>query len=175
MILPRIISVFPICTSKDCHQIFDHRFCYIIDDGEDKCFVDSSSETIGDFKIKNNDLKEINFLAIDKCIFDNSAPPKRCDFALFDDSSFTLVEIKKPTSAKARSVLKKEAVEQLKTTIIEFIDNGIFEKDKLILEAIICFTGKRSYPTITSSKLSKVIEFQTEFDVFLKEGNFKMY
>jgi len=174
-LIEEIQSEFEKCLINKCHENVNDKYFEIIDDEVHKCYINTNKDIKGQFRIINNDSKEINFLAVDKCIFDNSCPPKRCDFILFDNSVFSFVEIKVPSRVSGRSILRNEAIEQLKSTIIEFLGLKLINKLGLEIEAIICLCVKKSYPTFTSSKQSRVKEFQDDYNVVLKEGNLKKY
>lgn len=174
-LIKEIQNLFENCLTNTCHEIVKDKYFEIIDDGIDKCYINKDKNKKGHFRIINNDSKEINFLAIDKCLFKDSSPPKRCDFSVFDNTIFSFIEIKEANKSAGRRFLRNEAVDQLKSTIIEFSELKLFEKYGFQLEAIICLCVRKSYPTFTSTKQSIVKKFQDEYNVYLKEGNFKQF
>lgn len=122
------------------------------------------------FTVKNEQAKEITFLAIDKGIFLDTPnfPFQKCDFALFDDSRFCFVECK-DSVAKQRSKERNSAFNQLKETILVFKNNIDFSDYQI--EAQVSLKARRVYPRQSCSREDKVKEFEDELNVALYENN----
>lgn len=119
---------------------------------------------------------KIYFLSIDKCLFGRNYIDERCDFALFDDSQFTFVEIKSPQNLFIRTRLINKAFSQLEATILEFNNQNIFRSVRIGLEAIVCLVvSKQSYPVTSTSILSKQVEFSKRYNTILRIKRFKVY
>jgi len=174
-IIDKIKKEFENCSANNCIEHTKDKYFEILDDNNKKCFIVKDKIIKGNFQVKNQNQNEISFIAIDKCLFTIDDMQKKCDFALCNNYEFSFVEIKEPSSVSGRKALRNDAVEQLKATIEYFFDKKIFETFKINIEAIICLVGKKSYPSLTSSKIKRVKEFQDLYSVNLIEGNFKIY
>lgn len=172
-----ILNTFP-CQTGNCIEIRTESIFWIdeypnnnnISTPTGKSFVMIQTNDDLLFTVKNEQAKEITFLAIDKGIFIDSPkfPFQKCDFALFDDSRFCFVECK-DSVAKQRSKERNSAFEQLKETIVIFkksIDFG-----SLQLEAQVSLKARRVFPRQRCSRADKVKEFEDELNVALFENN----
>ncbi len=133
------------------------------------------------FQVLNVSAKTISFLAIDKCMFEDTIKwQKRCDFAIFDDFVFCFVEIK-VVKAKNRKAERAEIYKQLRMTIQIFIENGVSFGSRKV-EAIVCFPifdpifeESKIYPVFSSRSSAITAEFLQDFDTTLLEGNSKSF
>jgi Holliday junction resolvase-like predicted endonuclease len=97
-------------------------------------------------------------LAIDKCLLHDDTQ-EHCDFAVFDDSTFCFVEIKKGhPEHKRRNQIKKKAYRQLKQTIAIFLNQGV-DFSHIDLEAIVCLAGEDFHPVANSTSQDAIVEF----------------
>lgn len=159
-----------------CHSICNSTHFEVIDPEISKCYINLNNLTEGNFNVLNTNSKDINFLAIDKCIFHDTDDFQKCDFGLFTSSEFTFVEIKSPNGLKGRFNLRQKAYKQLESTIQQFqLNNFLNSFVNLKLEAIVCFICKKSYPARTSSSFDRVKYFIDNYNVRLNEGNQKEY
>lgn len=160
----KIIQAFP-DRATDCIETMNDEKFQILDQSPGKCIISDD----GDFQVINPNKKDIHFLAIDHCLLPDDI--KKCDFAIFDDTLFVIVEMKN-VKTKSRRVKKREAIKQLINTIeifrkkIDFVGND--------LEAIICFAGKKIYPARSSSSNYHKDVF-ADYDCSLLEGNEKEF
>lgn len=171
----QIETVFPQCIENTCLEAMNHSKFWINDPNDDqtKCELTIEENPNNHFEIENPTEKEIYFLAIDKCIFQDSDEHQKCDFAVFDNNCFCWVEIK---TGKLRSRRKdrKTAIEQLRTTIGIFKEQLSFED--LNLEATICFySTQKTYPQSNAQNLAERKRFLDEFQTRLMEGNKKVF
>lgn len=165
-----ISSVFPQCKPNNCLESENSHFIIIdTDSGKSTIYRSPGNPNHPFVKVINLDSKEVFFLAIDHCIFFDFNE-KKCDCAVFDNKVFCFIEIKKAASKARRSTRKKEAVKQLRTTIILFKEK-ISGLPQYSLEALLCIGYNRSFPKTPSTKLSIVKEFTDKYNVELLEGN----
>ena len=160
-----------------CLTIISERNFGIYDYGEDSnlpCKIILNGLNKDVFRVENNNQIEINFIAIDHCILDNTGP-KKCDCVLFTDSDFSFIEIKMPSSIKQRSKRKKDAYKQLESTISIFKGSGIFHNVTLNKEAIVCILGRETYPTRLSVNFERAKYFMDKYSVDLKIATIKKY
>ncbi len=175
-IIHNLQITFPNLQLNNCLSQHSLTYFGVIDDGLNKCYVEPDGTIKADFKVFNNDAQNINFLAIDKCIFSRDYSDERCDFALFDDSQFTFIEIKAPQNLFIRTRLINKAFRQLEATILEFNNQNVFRGVRIGLEAIVCLVvNKQSYPVISTSILSKQVEFSKRYKTILRIERFKVY
>jgi hypothetical protein len=155
-------------TEKGDFQIFDSEI------EPKRCYIRRSEEESIHFKVLNPNQKEVHFLAIDKCILYDDAK-EHCDFAVFDDATFSFVEIKaRHPEHKRRNQDKKKACRQLKETIGYFVEKGI-NFEKINLEAIICLTSEVTHPVANSESQNAVAEFLFSFNAKLLVGEEKEF
>jgi len=133
-----------------------------------RCYI----RTNGQFKVINSREKEINFLAVDKCIFFDNDEFEKADCIIFDDRTFCFIEIKEfDTERKVGSIRKKKrkkALSQLWSTIEQFRNK--FEIDKT-LEAYACIQKFGEDRTLTKASTSdKVFAFEKELRTKLFDG-----
>ncbi|RDB02809.1 hypothetical protein [Runella aurantiaca] len=133
-----IEAFFPQCIEGKCIETEQGDFQIFDSEQEPKrCYIRKNEEEPTHFSVLNPAQKEVNFLAIDKCILYDNAK-EHCDFAVFDDTRFSFVEIKaRHPLHKRRLSDRKKARQQLQETILHFQENGI-EFKNINLEAIIC-------------------------------------
>ena len=81
-------EIFSHIDEKKCHQILTKETFEIFDHEEDKkCYI---LEENGQFKVINSNKKEINFLAVDECLF-HSSDSSRSDCIVFDNKIFCFI------------------------------------------------------------------------------------
>jgi len=119
-------------------------------------------------KIVNSYKKNIIFLAIDQCVFD-SKDKKRCDCALFEEKKFYFVEIKNVKKLKQRASHRKNAINQLESTIKEFKKRIDFEQ--FAVKVLICFQNIPVCPAASTANQEKQKEFWDNYKIDLLEGN----
>jgi hypothetical protein len=73
-----------------------------------RCYIREN----GQFRVINNQKKEIGFLAIDKCIFFDNDEFQKCDCLVFDKNTICFIEIK-DCIVNQRKKRKKTAKAQL--------------------------------------------------------------
>lgn len=165
-------AAFPQCATNRCLDVENAVEFKIIDTDEGRSTIyrgDSSTLSYPYFTVINPHSKAINFLAIDNCIYFN-CDGKKCDFALYDESVFCLVEIKSALgSASTRRVKRKEAIQQLRANIVSF--KGCLDFGGYKVEACICVGYKVSSPRSKASNQSLAKDFIDNYDVELFEGN----
>lgn len=155
-------------TEQGDFQVFDSEI------EPKRCHIKRYEEQPAHFKVLNANRKEVHFLAIDKCILYDDAK-EHCDFAVFDDATFSFVEIKvRHPEHKRRNQDKKKACRQLKETIAYFQEKGIDFQD-INLEAIICLTSEETHPVANSESQNAVAEFLFSFNAKLLIGNKKEF
>lgn len=124
----------------------------------------------GTFRVDNPQCEQVCFLAIDKCLFQDEKEGKRCDFSVFAETTFCLVEIKN-VKPKNRSKRSKEAIEQLRSTVEFFFTTFEWYKSYSKKVAIICFSYKRSIPIVSTEKQNDKFLFLSKYQTELMEGN----
>ncbi len=165
-----LISAF---LEGDCLKI-ETSLEFSIADGEantGRCYIVNAEETEGQFKVSNPRGKEIYFLAIDKCLLDDQDNLERCDFAIFDESTFCFVEIKE--TRRRRGKVREKAIQQLEATINYFKQHIDFEDYRL--EAIIYLVSRGAYPAADTNKEKMKARFATKLETLLLEGNHKAF
>ncbi len=168
----QIEKAFPQSAKKKCIKTSSDSKFWISDREENPtCKLISKLSDNCDFEVLNPQEEDINFLAIDKCIFDDS-DSKKCDCAVFNDNSFAFIEIK--STAKPRNMRKhrKKGLEQLGATIETFKRKVDFSNTEL--EAYLCFSSS-TYPKQTASNQSKIIAFYDNYKANLKYSNQKEF
>lgn len=155
---------------NSCLEIISSQQFEIIDKEVSRCIWQDGHSESGHLWVNNMSLKDIHFLAIDKCLFfDKDNDPSRCDCALFDENRICFVEIKE-ASASNRSKRRAKAVEQLANTINLFRELGVESEQ---FDALICFSTFQAYPK--RRDLSREIEFLNACGGFLYEGNLEEF
>jgi len=121
----QIETTFSLCISNNCIEIYTDNFD-VQDNREDEkkpCYKVEFGT--GEFSIITNE-NEVNFLKIDACIlFEKDG--KKCDFAVFTDDKFVLVELKQikkgtKNDNKKKQKLRNKAYKQLENTLKIFTD-----------------------------------------------------
>jgi hypothetical protein len=135
------------------------------------CRIIALVEQDFDFSVLNPSLKEIYFLAIDKCLYTDESTHKKCDFALFDEQTFCFVEIKDTYNRSSQH--KGKAKEQLRTTIELF--KALFSFGDYTVEAIISWRYRPIRPAARTKMQEAAVEFRDELNVDLLEGNEKEF
>lgn len=167
-----IENCFPQILNGDCLAVDKRSKFHIYDSNDDprRCFVSQNETDEIHFTAINANNKNVQFLAIDKCIFDDQGP-SRCDFALFTDLDFCFVEIK-DVKMRGRQKARIRAKNQLLNTIEEFIQRGV-GFDTVDLNAIICFVERDLYPSRSAQYNDTILEFEERFgSKFLITNNF---
>ena len=168
----QIEKAFPQSVKNKCIKTLSDSKFWISDQEENsECKLLSELSDDCDFEVLNPQKKEINFLAIDKCVFDDS-DSKRCDFALFNKKNLVFVEIKANVKPRNRSQHRKKGLKQLAATIEIFKRKIDFSDTEL--EAYLCFSSS-TYPRQTVSNQSKIIEFYDNYKANLKYSNQKEF
>jgi hypothetical protein len=161
-----IEKAFPRIQENACLSIFNEAEFEIIDPETSICIVKLGHSNDGQLWVSNPKMKQIHFLAIDKCMFfDVKDEPSRCDCALFDETRICFVEIKDSNESNRRK-RRKKAIDQLSKTINLFREKGI---DFPQFDGLVCFSTSKSFPK--RRMLSQEIEFLNECGGFLYEGN----
>jgi hypothetical protein len=165
---------FPHVKGGGCLQTFKKSFeIYDSDEDPKRCYVRNDINQEIHFAVLNPRNEEINFVAIDSCIF-NVKDTRRCDCAVFSSNVFCFLEIKN-VSVKQRRNSRIDAQRQLANTIIEFTNSGIsFENHDL--EAIVSFgSAKNVYPVGRAQSLNAELEFEERFKAKLLIGNARTF
>ncbi|MGA0560747.1 hypothetical protein ACO2Q8_29040 [Larkinella sp. VNQ87] len=165
-------QVIPKVSTNGCLEAISDLEFGIYDSETKRSYRQTDPNGIIHFTVENPNRKEIHFLAIDKCLFDDSEPIERCDFAVFDNRTFAFVEIKETDSSIQRSAHNRKAKSQLKATI-EFFQNSISFTVKH-LEAYVCVGTTESRPARRASDLNEILEFE-QLGVALYHGNRKRF
>ena len=168
-----IENCFPQILNGDCLTSDTRSIFHIYDSNDDprRCYIRQKEIDEIHFTVENPDNKNVQFLAVDKCIFDDKGP-SRCDFALFTDLTFCFIEIK-DVKVRGRQKARIRAKNQLLNTIEEFIQRGVrFDDHDLV--AIICFVERDLYPSRSAQYIDTIVEFEERFgSKFLITNNFK--
>ena len=167
----KIISSFSNCALNNCLEFKCDENIYIIDTETSKCkILDISEKDKANFHVINPTVKNIFFLASDRCIY-TDMDHKKCDFAVFDDKTFCFVEIKDTDDRKQR--VKRKSLEQLSTTIGKFKEKIDFEEYEI--EAIISWRYRPARPAASTQMQSAKLAFSQNFGARLLEGNQKEF
>ncbi|WP_421830769.1 hypothetical protein [Larkinella sp.] len=168
----QIEQVFPQTVLNGCLEtILDQEFG-IYDSETKRCYRQTNPDGIIHFIVENPAVKPIHFLAIDKCLFDDSDPIERCDFAVFDARTFVFVEIKETSKAGQRATYNQKAKSQLKSTILHF--KNVLTFTVRHLEAYACVGKTESRPARKASDLNDEFEF-ARLGATLYHGNRKRF
>jgi len=159
----RLKEIYPQIVSKNCLETITSEVFEIYDCEEEKrCYI---ATDYGQFKVLNSSKREITFLAVDKCLFDDSDEFKKCDCIVFDNDTFCFVEIK-ACKFKQRKSNKRTAISQLKFTIEILREKLDIDKK---LEAYLCIGMNPQNPPRASSSDRK-LEFIDELNTELFDG-----
>jgi hypothetical protein len=159
-------TAFSRILENNCLQTTDSEYFEITDVQGFKCLMSINHSENGHLKVSNHSLKEVSFLAIDGCLFFSNDRIQRCDFAVFDNLNFYFIEIKSISGSKR--IKRNDAIEQLKSTIHYFRNQGIIF-DNYELTAVICFSA--TYPRIKAIDLDKKLQFEKDCHADLIESN----
>ncbi|MEA1917779.1 MAG: hypothetical protein U9N42_09705 [Campylobacterota bacterium] len=162
-------EVFVNIKKNNCFKIITEEHFEIYD-----CKTEDASFTIGrcyikesgDFQVLNPNKQEISFLAVDKCIFFDEDDTKRCDAIVYNNDTICFIEIK-DCKPKNRSSRKKDAKEQLRTTIKLFENKINIEKNR---EAYMCVGTSQTRPSKLASGMDAVLEFEEDVNSVLFDG-----
>ena len=153
----KLKSKFPHIEEENCLEIVNNKYFEILDHEIDKrCYIVSEN---GQFKVSNSCQKELNFVAIDNCLFDSS-DVQRSDCMVFDNKIICFIELK---NCKNKNISKnrKKAKSQLISTIEFFRDNFDLEFE---LEAYICVTCFREDEGFIMTPRASNSDAQLEFE-----------
>lgn len=168
-----MISQFKKCKSDidECFETLNIKEFEIYDcEDEKRCFIKSEDSIICDsqiFRVENENLRDITFVAFDKCIFDDSDNFSKCDCIISDNKKVCFVELKK-TKTSQRSTKVKQAIKELKESIKKCKDKIDFKDFEL--EAYYCVGSRKVVPSKSSSRLNDLVEFEEELNTILFEG-----
>lgn len=152
----KIKTTFPRCEKNNCLETTNELHFEIYDDSTLKrCFIRRNPSEPVHFVVKNPKRTDINFLAIDKCIFLDSDNFPKCDCAVFDETTFCFIEIKE-SNFNQRAENKKKGFRQLQSTILKFKEKINF--DEYTLEAFLWVGRKETHPSLLAANQSKVVE-----------------
>ena len=168
-----IEMAFPQSIAGDCLIVQSSEEFHIYDrvTHPKRCYIRDDETQVVHFTVVNPQNKDIHFLAIDACLFDEKDEP-RCDFAIFDDTVFCFVEIKDIKGRQRRNA-RINAQKQLSNTIKQFLNSGIAFSAGL--EAIVCFATEKIYPATTAQSIDAVVEFEQEFGARFLIGNSRTF
>ena len=173
--IKKLKDAFSQIEKNSCLEIVKDKEFEIYDCPEDydtykkgRCYI----KTNGQFKVINRSKKEINFLAVDKCIFFDDDKFKKCDCIVFDDEVFCFIEIKEFNTTrkvgKRRREKREASLNQVKSTIEKFKEN--FEIDRE-LEAYICVKkATEGIPATQASSSDRKLEFEEDLRTKLFDG-----
>lgn len=143
------------------------REIYIYDedtDGKDTpCKIVTKEQ--GQFTVYNKLKENFTFFPIDEGLI-VSKENRKCDFAIYNSTSFYFVELKN-VKTNRRKAAKKEAVKQLEATLLTFF-NIDFENRKK--HAIIGMKTVKPY-IIKASTNTKRAYFKDTYQTYLEEGS----
>lgn len=167
--LLRINEAFAHCAGNGCLYSTSRALFFVIDPAAGKSQLHLADEPphFPCFAVKNNTNAEVHVLCIDDCIF-FAGDGKKCDFAVFDDSVFCFVEMKKGLGSN-RNKKKRDGAEQLKTTIRDFLQRIKF--DDYRVEACLNVGYRETSPRISASNQNLRKQFMDEFGIDLFEGS----
>lgn len=144
---------------KDCCEIINNEEIYIKDIKNNTCVISNKGDF--HFNITNKNKKDISFLKIDKCVF-NDGDGEKCDCAIADDELIFFIEIKELENFEShhkRSKKRKKAKDQLIETINIFKEKYL-EIDLKKVFGVIALQPKidDNYIKIITSKEQTVID-----------------
>lgn len=164
-----IENAFPQVENGGCIEVVSESVFFIFDSATEpkRCFIRKVDSDPIHFTIRNPESRDIHFLAIDKCIFQDG-DSSRCDCAVFHDKEFNFIEISESKKLH-RNEKRKKALSQLANTVDLFRASDIqFTAD---VNAIVCFVGKNIFPARNSQNNEARLAFYEERGVVLLEGN----
>lgn len=166
-------ETFVQCKDCSCLSAINEKLFGVSEQSDGVCrqVVDNGC---ADFKVENKTEKSMHLLAIDHCIWNDGCGHKKCDFALFNDSHFSFIELKCRAKMKNWSKERSDAADKFRDTLNQFISKKIdFSKHEL--ELYIAF-GNRPYTTGSSTRSQVLMdEFSTKYNATLLEGNHKTF
>jgi len=151
------------CILKSPYEIIEKTTFYIIDDNPVRLVY---NDDVYHLTVNNHSNQEICLVKTDKCLFIQEI--KKCDCILFSLTKIFFIEISNSSPA-SRSRKRKDAVDQLSSTIDKFIENNI-DLSAYSSKAVICFVSGQTYPTQASSNTKRAM-FLDKYKVYLEEGN----
>lgn len=158
-----VLLKYPSSIGKGCVSDSNENNIYIEERGDRRCYL-TSNENEAHFSVVNTSNQLIHFLAIDGCMLTSSTKQKRCDCAVFNDSTFCFIEIKRRHGKQGK--ILKEAKAQLKQTIDlfkqEFIELADYE-----LEAFISLGRGSLDPSFNASLQASILAFEDSTDAVL--------
>lgn len=161
-----IEATFPQCLANGCVVETQNETVLIQDAVPGKCIIIDNEEE-AHFTVKNLLLKQLTFVAIDKCVWNDQSGHKKCDFAITDSSSFAFVEIK--DTENDTDDRKSKAILQLEESIKKF--QAKIDFSQLTCKAIIAFRWQPTRPLASSTIQSASLRFWNNYSVDLFEGN----
>lgn len=170
--IKKISAIYSNCAINNCHQISSDEEIKIVETHSSCCVINNASND-ENFLVKNPNKKALNYLAIDKCLFDDTAKHKRCDCAVFDESTFSLVEIKDSDSDNTKSKLLKKAYDQLEAVLKEFTSKSLLSDYNV--EAIISFKFRPIRPLASATLQTKMVAFARKYKAKIYIGNEKIF
>ena len=144
---------FPPIKDNNCLEVNTSNIFYVYDAPDGRCRADTTMPTGQSFVVDNPDGKAIRLLAVDHCmLFDGDG--RRCDFALYDETCLSFVELKDVggDDHQKRRAAKKVAKVQLIETITLFQNNlpsSAFSG--ITLEAYLCIGRRTARPATRSA------------------------
>ncbi len=157
------------CSSEHFYELLNDNLFFIYDDDSDEKFTPCrivSEEDEYQICVVNENEFEVTFIKIDQCLIINN-DHRKCDCALISNNQFFFIEIKN-VKLKQRKLARKEAIQQLKSTIEIFKQN--LDLSQFELYAIIGFKTNKPY-IVQSSKNTQRVMFKSDYDVVLQEGS----
>ena len=169
--ISRITNAYPNCGIHNCLETTTAPKIIIIDTISGRACIWNGQTKLcyPCFTVINSKLENVNFLAIDGCIYQSEDNHKRCDFAVFNDKTFCFVELKLAERSKNRSIRRKDALVQLDVTINKF--KQLISFQGYTVEAFACVGYKSTIPKSRASNTNKVKEFWDTHNVDLCAGN----
>jgi hypothetical protein len=161
-----IEAAFPTCFANHCIVETKEHPVLIKDANPGKCVIVSSASD-AHFTVFNPNKKNITFIPIDKCIWDDSSGHKKCDFAITDVAIFAFVEIKDTLNRSSSN--KKDAKEQLEETIRRFA--AVSKLKTVVRKAVISWKYIPSKPAASTLMQSSAVHFWDTYGFELLEGN----
>lgn len=173
---PQITALYPHVLTNNCLEVRNDLELKIVEPhGNGKCQINNLSID-PNFLVRNPDSKDINFLAIDGCVF-TIEPHKRCDCAVYDDSTFCFVEIKDSDTTLVSLMTRQnhltKAYQQLEVSINLFTSTMNFTGYNL--EAIVSFREKPPIPAVAASDQYQIFHFFSSYNVSLSVTNVKTF
>lgn len=165
MILAEIQATFCSEIKKNC-EIKEFNTTFEVKDGQNQTPVYIANAEDYDFQVINPENKTVYFLPIDECVFVGNKE-KKCDFSLCENGYFVLVDIK-DVKRNQRNEAKKEAVKQLKATLIKIqtkVDTSEYQ-----IFVVIGLTFLNDFPARKTSLQNAQFLFD-EWNAILLEGN----